>query len=94
MRIPALAVLSIFSILAIGTVSASAPARAQAYDPDYPVCLQVFGPFNYNECRYTSLAQCAVSASGRAAQCVVNPYFANAYQEPPVRHHRRHRHAY
>jgi len=26
------------------------------------------------ECRYTSLEQCAMSASGRPAQCVINPY--------------------
>ena len=87
MRIPALA------MLAIATVSVSAPARAQTYDPNFPVCLQVFGPLNYFECRYTSLDQCAASASGRSAQCVRNPYVANAYQEP-LPHHRRHRHTY
>jgi Protein of unknown function (DUF3551) len=82
MRILALA------ILAIAAVSASLPARAQAWDPDYPVCMRVYGPLNYNDCRYTSLVQCAGSASGRAAQCVPNPYFANAYRERPRRHHR------
>jgi hypothetical protein len=87
MRILALA------ILAIGAVSVNTPAAAQTYDPDYPVCLQVFGKLNYYECRYTSLQQCAMSASGRAAQCIVNPYYA-AYQEPPLRRHRRHHHAY
>lgn len=86
MRILALA------ILIVGTASVTAPARAQTYNPDYPVCLQVYGPLNYFECRYTSLAQCAMSASGRAAQCIVNPYFANGYEgSPPPRHHRRHR---
>ena len=29
----------------------------------------------YFECRYRTMAQCAASASGRSAQCVVNPYF-------------------
>jgi hypothetical protein len=86
MRILALAV------LAIGALAAAAPARAQAWDPAYPVCLRVYGPISYNECRYTSLNQCAATASGRSAQCVVNPYFASA--EAPVgrpyrRHHRR-----
>ena len=85
MRVLALA------ILAIGTVAA-APAQAQAWDPNYPVCLQVFGLIQYNECRYTSLAQCAISASGRAAQCVVNPFFANASDLRPAR--KRHRGAY
>jgi hypothetical protein len=68
MRILALA------ILAIGTVSIG-PAAAQTYDPAYPVCLN---RSNYYECRYTSLPQCNASASGRAAQCVINPYFASA----------------
>jgi hypothetical protein len=94
MRIPALTNSAVFSILAIGAVCTAAPVRAQTYNPDYPVCMQVFGPLNYNECRFTSLAQCAGSASGRSAQCIVNPYFANAYEEPPVWRHRRHRHAY
>jgi hypothetical protein len=85
MRIPALA------ILAIATVAAAGPVAAQTYAPDYPVCLHVYGPATYYECRYTSLAQCNLSASGRAAQCVVNPYFANA-QEPIGRSYRRHRH--
>jgi hypothetical protein len=79
--------------LAMGAISAAAPVRAQAYDPAYPVCLQVFGPFNYNDCRFASLAECAPSASGRGAQCIVNPYFVNAAPEPPPVRRRRHRHA-
>jgi hypothetical protein len=85
MRIPALA------ISMIATVLAAAPARAQTYNPDYPVCLHAFGEkAGYIECGYTSLAQCALSASGRAAQCIINPYFASALV-PAGPHHRRHR---
>jgi hypothetical protein len=87
MRILALA------ILAIGTVSAAAPAVAQTYAPGYPVCLHVYGPISYYDCRYTSLPQCNASASGRAAQCVVNPYVANA-EVTPGRTYRRHRQVY
>ena len=72
MRIPA------FAALAIGAVSIAAPAQAQTYSPDYPVCLHVYGRASYFECRYTSIAQCNQSASGRSAQCEVNPYAANA----------------
>jgi uncharacterized protein DUF3551 len=79
MRIPVLA------ILAIAMISASAPARAQTYGSDYPVCLRVYGPATYYECRYTSLEQCNLSASGRSAQCVLNPYASNAYQDRPAR---------
>lgn len=83
-----------FALLAASAsalVSAAAPARAQTYAPGYPVCLHVYGPINYYECRYTSLPQCNATASGRAAQCVVNPYFASAGIDDPVpRHGRRH----
>jgi hypothetical protein len=87
MRVLALA------ILAVATASLTEAAGAQTYDPDYPVCLHVYGRagFNYFDCRYTSLPQCNLSASGRAAQCVVNPYYANADREPSGRHTSRHR---
>ena len=84
MRIPALA------ILTISTVLTAAPARAQTYGTDYPICLQVYGRGGgYIACRYTSLAQCAQSASGRAAQCIVNPYFASAHAPADTRRQRR-----
>lgn len=85
MRIPVLA------SLAIATVLTAAPARAQTYDPNYPVCLQTYGiDGGYIECGYTSQAQCAQSASGRAAQCITNPYFAGA-RAPAGQRDRRHR---
>jgi hypothetical protein len=67
----------------VGVVSAVGPARAQTYDPAYPVCLHLYGRAGEGyECRYTSLPQCAMSASGRAAQCVINPYFAHPTKKP------------
>jgi hypothetical protein len=84
MRILALAILA--------TAAAAPSARAQTYDPAYPVCLQVYQGMTdfYFECSYTSLAQCNASASGRAAQCIVNPYYAGPKKAPPGRKHRRH----
>jgi hypothetical protein len=81
------------AILAGATVSMAGPAAAQTYAPDFPVCLHVYGPVSYYECRYTSLEQCNLSASGRSAQCSVNPYFANA-QVPTQRVYRRYRRIY
>ncbi|MCA6110631.1 DUF3551 domain-containing protein [Bradyrhizobium cenepequi] len=93
--------ISMLAIIALGMVAAAPSARAQTYDPSYPVCLHVYGPVNYYDCRYTSLPQCAMSASGRAAQCVVNPYaanaypyVANAYADPSQRRHKRYRRIY
>ena len=82
MRIAAL------TILAMVTMSAMPSARAQTYDPRYPVCLQIYQGYTdyYFECAYTSLPQCQMSASGRSAQCVINPYYAGA-----TRRERRHR---
>jgi hypothetical protein len=88
MRIPALAILTIAAVLT------AAPAPAQTYDPAYQVCLQTYGlDGGYIDCGYRSLAQCAQSASGRAAQCIVNPYFAGA-QVPAGPRDRRHRRVY
>jgi Protein of unknown function (DUF3551) len=84
----------VLAILAFGAVHAATPAQAQTYDPDYPVCLQIYDDMvhYYFECRYTSMAQCQASASGRAAQCVVNPYFAKPIAKPAPRRKRPHKH--
>jgi Protein of unknown function (DUF3551) len=89
MRILALAV------LVIGMASAAPSARAQTYDPKYPVCLQIYQSWKdfYFECSYTSLVQCNMSASGRGAQCIINPYYAGG-KTSPGRRDRRHRRVY
>jgi hypothetical protein len=80
------------TMIAVGTLLAIAPARAQTFDPSYPVCMHVFtggfgGGSDWYECSFTSLPQCNATASGRAAMCVVNPYYQP--RKPPVR--RKHR---
>jgi hypothetical protein len=70
------------SLVALLTLTAASMltasnASAQTYS-GAPVCLHVYGPASYYDCRFTSIAQCNATASGRAAQCVVNPYMANA----------------
>lgn len=78
-------------LAASGTIVAAAPSHAQTYDPNYPVCLQVYAPRGgYIDCSFTSLPQCQATASGRAAQCYTNPYFAYAQRpQGPVHRHRR-----
>jgi hypothetical protein len=84
MRIPALAMLTIAAALT------ATPAPAQTYDPNYPVCLQTYGiGGGYIDCSYFSLAVCSATASGRAAQCITNPYFAGARGPAEPRRHRR-----
>ena len=82
------------TILATGMVSMG-PAAAQTYDPAFPVCLHVYTRgASYYDCTYYTLPQCNASASGRSAQCVINPYFANASQEPSARRYKRYRNVY
>jgi hypothetical protein len=74
----------------------SVPAMAQTYDPRFPVCMKVYdGHFGgeWIDCSYASLPQCQATASGRAAICEVNPYFAQP-SEGPGGLHRRHRRRY
>jgi Protein of unknown function (DUF3551) len=88
MRILALA------FLVVGIASEAEPVLAQTYDPAYPVCLQVYDSMGgYIECGYTSLAQCNMSASGRSADCMVNPYYRGAIASPG-RYDGRHRRVY
>ena len=63
-------------------------AGAQTYDPSYPVCMQIYGPVGYFDCRYDSLAQCRYLAVGRSASCVVNPYFLQKKPQPSRRSRR------
>jgi hypothetical protein len=87
MRVPVL------TILALGMVWAATPAQAQTYDPAYPVCMHLFGrDGDYYDCSFFSIEQCRATASGRAAQCDINPYYVGA--RAPLRHDRRYRRAY
>jgi hypothetical protein len=80
----------VWTILALGMASTATPTKAQTYDPNYPVCLQVYAPRgDYIDCSFTSMPQCKATASGRGAQCYVNPYFA-PYFVPRGRLARRH----
>ena len=83
-----------YAAFAVVALLAASPASAQTYAPGYPVCLHVYGPATYYDCRYSSIAQCNASASGRAAQCVTNPYLASAGIDEPQPRTRRPRRAY
>lgn len=53
---------------------------------DYPVCLRVYGAPTYDECYYTTMEACRMSASGRSAQCFVNPFYQGARTRPAAPH--------
>ena len=85
-------ILATASVVLTAALSTAAPARAQTYDPAWPICLQIFQAYGgtYFQCEYTSMAQCQATASGRSAMCLVNP----AYRGPPGPRARRPRPAY
>ena len=87
MRILAPAVLTIFTVLT------AAPADAQTYGGNGPICLAYYqwGGSRSIDCAYSSMAQCQATASGLSATCEINPYYANARvpTEPGYRQPRR-----
>lgn len=67
------AIMAIFlAPLTIGMAATATPAAAR----DFAYCLQGSGYGIPGDCSYTSYAQCKASASGRRADCNVNPRFA------------------
>ena len=69
---------------ATGIIFAASPAaRAQRYDPSFPVCMEVYGSDGSRiECFYTSMAQCKGGATGGVAgMCFNNPYYVTPTPE-------------
>jgi hypothetical protein len=77
------------AFLAAAVLLASSPTSAQTYDPSHPVCMHVYGERmgERMDCIFSSLDQCAATASGLPATCLINPYYANARKLVPARRH-------
>ena len=83
MRIPALIILTVSAVLM------AAAARAQTYDPRYPVCMQSYAIGGSTiKCSYTTLAKCNTSAQGLGGSCMNNPYFSGTQTPPGLRYPR------
>jgi hypothetical protein len=77
-------------VLVVPTILLAAPATAQRYDPNYPVCMQVWTrDGNTMNCRFTSWDQCRAMASGYSAMCLDNPYWSQARPAAPRDRQRR-----
>jgi len=66
------------TILTLGIVLTAGHARAQRYDPAFPVCLYVvpWGGGAHYRCSYHTMDQCRASAGGQ--MCILNSYYAGA----------------
>ncbi|MES5486039.1 DUF3551 domain-containing protein [Bradyrhizobium sp. INPA03-11B] len=76
------------TLLAAIGIGIAGPAAAQMYDPNYPVCMEVYGGRltpEYIDCSFTSLPQCQATASGRSATCSVNPFYKGPRTQPRER---------
>jgi len=59
------------------------PATTQRYDPNYPVCMQVWTrDGNTMNCGFTSWDQCRAEASGFSAMCLDNPFWQQRQASP------------
>lgn len=58
-----------------GSVLAPVPAQALI---EYPYCMRVYTRDQYEDCSYSTLAQCQLSASGRSAMCYRDPFYRGA----------------
>ena len=76
------------AIFVAGTLLALRATSAQTYDPSYPVCMHLYGVElgDRMDCTFTSLDQCAATARGLPATCLINPYYARKLT--PVRPYR------
>jgi len=59
------------------------PATTQRYDPNYPVCMQVWTrDGNTMNCGFTSWDQCRAAAAGFSAMCLDNPFWQQRQASP------------
>ncbi len=78
---------AILALLAFGSISVACPSPAAASAWEYPYCLQ--SQIDGTDCAYSSYNQCMISASGRGAECIVNPTVAFGQQYQPPQRQRR-----
>jgi len=77
-----------FLLIAWITMLAPAPAAAQRFAGNYPVCLQrwEWGGGSWISCQYNSWDECRAMTVGLSAMCLPNPYVQRP--SPPVRNPR------
>ena len=80
---------AILALLALGSISTGCASSAAA--SEYPYCLQSTKEGTY--CIFTGYDQCMLAASGRGAECIVNPTVAFSEQTQPAQPPRRARRA-
>jgi hypothetical protein len=74
-----------FVLLAGITMLAPAPAAAQRFNGNHPVCLQQWqwGGGSWISCQYSSWDECRAMTVGLSAMCLLNPY-VQQQPSPPI----------
>ena len=77
-------------IIGVAALLNARATLAQMYDPHYAVCMHVYGEKlgERMDCTFNSLDQCAATASGLPATCLINPYYADVRTRKPQRKRR------
>lgn len=80
--IPALGLSIPAMVLAMAfTTAGTTPAHALI---EYPYCMKIYSRAPYEDCSYSTLAQCQFSASGRSAMCYRDPFYEGRPGSPYV----------
>lgn len=74
------------ALTGLSSLAATVPSQAQ----NYKYCLFEGGGIVSRDCSFNTYGQCAASASGRIADCRINPMWAFGGQDQPVRKKKRH----
>ncbi|HEY0218437.1 MAG TPA: DUF3551 domain-containing protein [Afipia sp.] len=78
-------------VAAIGLTALAASVPSQAQARNYKYCLYQ-DRMGGGDCSFVSYEQCRASASGRIADCRINPMWAYGGQDQPVKKKHRRKH--
>ncbi len=76
------------ALAGLTSLAATVPSQAK----NYRYCLFEGGGIVGRDCSFDTYSQCSASASGRIADCRINPMWAFQGQDEPVKKKRRRKH--
>jgi hypothetical protein len=71
----------VFALAAVSALGAAVAVSSPVHAREFPYCMQGKDAGYPGDCQYRSYAECKATASGRAADCAINPRFAYGLQK-------------